>query len=120
MTINSNVRNAVIVLAIAAVVAFVPGAANGTGILTQAISMAFLAALAWVGAVTYRQNRSTLYSLGDGRRAALYGALAVLAVTLTATPRLWVSAGGSVAWLVLVGASAYVGGAVIWSARKYQ
>ncbi len=89
MAINQNVRNVVIVLAIAAVVAFVPGAANGTGILIQAISMAFLAALAWVGAVLYRQNRTTLYSLGDGRRAALYAALAVLAVTLTATPRLW-------------------------------
>ena len=81
--------------------------------------MAFLAALAWVGAVMYRQNRTTLYSLGDGRRAALYGALVVLAVTLTATPRLWHAAGGSVAWLVLVGASVYVGCAVLWSARKY-
>jgi hypothetical protein len=44
----------------------------------------------------------------------------VLAVPLTATPRLWLTAGGSVAWLVLVGASAYIGGAVLWSARKYQ
>jgi hypothetical protein len=33
---------------------------------------------------------------------------------------LWLTAGGSVAWLVLVGASAYIGGAVLWSARKYQ
>jgi hypothetical protein len=119
MTINPNVRNVVIVLAIAAVVAFVPGAANGTGILIQAISMAFLAALAWVAAVLYRQNRTTLYSLGDTRRAALYGAVVVLAVTLTATPRLWLTPGGSVAWLVLVGAGVYVGCAVLWSARKY-
>jgi hypothetical protein len=119
MTINSNVRNVVIVLAIAAIVAFVPGATNGAGILISAISLAFLAAVAWVASVLYRQNRATLYSLGDGRRIALYGAVVVLAVTLTATPRLWLTPGGSVAWLVLVGAGVYVGCAVLWSARKY-
>jgi hypothetical protein len=119
VTINSNVRNAAIVLAIAAVVAFVPGANHGTAVLIEVISLAFLATLAWIGSILYRQNRSTLYSLGDGRRGALYGALVVLAVTLTATHRLWLSPGGSVAWLVLVGASVYVGCAVLWSARKY-
>lgn len=119
MTINSNVRNVVIVLALAAVVAFVPGGGTGAGVLIAVISMAFLAAIAWVGAILYRQNRATLYSLGDRRRAALYAALVVLAVTLTATPRLWGSPGGSVAWLVLVGAGLYVSCAVLWSARKY-
>jgi hypothetical protein len=38
---------------------------------------------------------------------------------LTATPRLWLTAAGSVAWLVLIGVGVYVGCAVIWSARKY-
>jgi len=119
MTINPNVRNVAIILALAAVVAFVPGGAHGTGILIQVISLAFLGAAAWVGAILYRQNRTALYSLGDGRRAALYGAAVVLAVTLSATPRLWLTAAGSVAWLILVGVGVYVGCAVIWSARKY-
>ena len=119
MTINSNARNVAIVLAIAAVVAFVPGAQNGTGILIATISLAFLAAIAWIGSIMYRQNRTTLYSLGTGRRAALYAALVVLAVTLTATHRLWLTPGGSIAWLVLVGASVYVGCAMLWSLRKY-
>jgi hypothetical protein len=119
MTVNPNVRNVAIILALGAVVAFVPGAAHGTGILIQVISLAFLAAVAWVGAMMYRQNRTLLYSLGDARRAELYGAVVVLAVTLTATPRLWLSAAGSVAWLILIGVGVYVGCAVIWSARKY-
>ena len=119
MSINSNVRNVAIILAIAALVAFVPGAGHGTGILIQVISLVFLASVAWVGSILYRQNRSLLYSLGDRRRAALYGAVVVLAVTLTATPRLWLTAAGSVAWLVLIGVGVYVGCAVIWSARKY-
>ncbi len=67
----------------------------------------------------YRQHRSNLYSLGDRRRAALYAAVAVLAVTFTATPQLTSTRAGSVAWLVLVGASVYVTCAMLWSARKY-
>jgi hypothetical protein len=39
-------------------------------------------------------------------------------VTLTATPQLWRTSAGSVAWLVLVGASVYAAGSVIWAARK--
>ena len=56
---------------------------------------------------------------GNARRAVLYGAIAALAVTLTATDRLWQTSAGSVAWLVLMGASLYAGGAVLWSLRRY-
>ena len=119
MTINSNARNVAIVMAIAAVVAFVPGAGRGAGFLIVVVSLTFLASIAWVASIMYRENRTTLYSLGTRRRAALYGALAVLAITLTATPRMWQTSGGSVAWLVLVGASVYVGCTVLWAARRY-
>lgn len=119
MTINSNARNVVIVLALAAVVAIVPQGGTGANVVIQAVSLAFLASLVWVASVLYRQNRTTLYSLGDARRAALYGAVAVLAITLSGTPQLWSTSAGSVAWLVLVGAAVYVVCAVVWSARKY-
>jgi hypothetical protein len=49
----------------------------------------------------------------------LYGSIAALAVTLTATDRLWHTSAGSVAWLVLMGAALYAGGAVLWSMRRY-
>ena len=68
----------------------------------------------------YREHRVAIYSLGDHRRAALYVAVGVLAVTLTATPQLWRTSAGSVAWLILVGGARLRGRAVIWSARKYQ
>jgi hypothetical protein len=112
-------RNILIVMAIAAVVAFVPGAGHGAGILIEAVSLAFLAAIAWIVSVMYRDHRTELYALGDGRRAALYTALGVLALTLTATPRLWATSAGSVAWLVLVGGGVYVSCAVLWAARRY-
>jgi hypothetical protein len=118
MTINRNVRNAAIVLALAAVVDFAPGGGTGAGVVIQAVSLAFLAGVGWVASVLYRQHRAALYALGDIRRGVLYTAIAVLAVTVTATPRLWATSAGSVAWLVLVGATVYVCCAVLWAARK--
>lgn len=119
MTVNPTVRNVLIVVVIAAVAAFAPGGGTAAGVIVQAVSLAFLGALGWLATVMYRQHRVALYSLGEGRRAALYAAAAVLAITLTGTSRLWSSPGGSVAWLILVGASLYVGFAVIWAARRY-
>jgi hypothetical protein len=116
---SSNLRNIVIVLLIAAVAAFVPGGGTTANVIVQAVSLIFLGAIAWVASIMYREHRTSLYSLGDHRRAALYVAVGALAVTLTATSRLWATSLGSVAWLVLVGAAVYVAGTVIWSARKY-
>jgi len=113
-----HARNIAIVLALAAIVAIVPGGGTGANVVLQAVSVIFLGALAWVAAVYYREHRTSLLSFGDARRAVLYGAIAALAVTLTATDRLWHTSAGSVAWLVLMGASLYAGGAVLWSARR--
>jgi hypothetical protein len=116
---TANVRNVLIVLVIAALVALLPGGGTGATVALQAVSLAFLGALAWIASVTYRQHRAELYSLGDRRRAALYVAAAVATLTLTATSRLWHTSAGSVAWLVLLGGAAYTAFAVLWSARKY-
>ena len=55
----------------------------------------------------YRQYRTALYSLGDRRRAILYAALVVAAVTLTATRKLWQTGAGQVVWFVLIGGAVY-------------
>ncbi|HWD75927.1 MAG TPA: hypothetical protein VG371_12370 [Solirubrobacteraceae bacterium] len=119
MKVNATVRNVLIILGLAAVVAFAPGGGTGGGVVLTAVYLLFLAALGWVGSIVYRERRGSLYLLGDGRRALLYGAIMVLAVTLTATSRLWGSPAGSVAWLVLIGGSIYAIFAVIWAARRY-
>ncbi|MGA2015176.1 MAG: hypothetical protein ABSH51_32260 [Solirubrobacteraceae bacterium] len=116
---NATVRNVVIVLVLAALVAIVPGGGTVTDVIVQALSLAFLAALGWVAFVMYRQHHSSLDLLGDRRRAALYGAVAALAIVLTATSRMWQTSLGSVAWLVIVAGAIYVGFSVIWSARRY-
>lgn len=115
----ATVRNVLIVLAIAGLVVVIPGGGTGTNVAIQALSLAFLATLCWFAMVMYRQYRLTLYALGDRRRGILYAALAVATLTLTATPRLWSTGAGSVAWLVLLGLAVYAVFAIAWSARRY-
>ena len=116
---TTTVRNILIVLAIAALVALVQGGVTAANVAIQAVTLVFLGTIVWFMSLTYRERRLSLYSLGDGRRALLYVALGVAALTLTATSRLWNSGAGSVAWLILLAGSAYAVFAVLWSARKY-
>lgn len=111
-------RNILIILGLAALVAFVGAAGTAAHVVVTAVSLCFLAAIGWVASIMYRQHHGSLYLMGDGRRAILYGAIMVLVVTLTATSRLWGTSAGSVAWLVLVGVSVYACFAVIWAGRR--
>jgi hypothetical protein len=115
---TKTLRNIGIILLIAAIVVFVPGGGTGATVVTQAVSLAFLASLGWFAFIMYRQHRYTLYGLGDRRRTILYVAAGVAAVTLTATSRMWSSSAGSVAWLVLLGGAMYSVVAVVLAARR--
>ncbi len=115
----ATARNILIVLAIAALVAIVPGGGTAAAVAGQAAGLVFLALIAWLGTIQYRQHRSTLYGLGDRRRAILYVAAGVAMLTLTATSRLWATGLGSVVWLALIAGAAYAVFAVFWAARKY-
>jgi len=116
--VSSTVRNIVIVLAIAALVVIVPGGGTGASVVTQAVWLAFLAAIAWFAMLMYRQHRVALYSLGDRRRTILYIALGVAALTLTATSRMWQTGAGSVAWLLLIAAAVCAVFAIVRAARR--
>jgi hypothetical protein len=119
MNVNPVVRNVAIIAILAAMVAVLPGGGTGAQVVLVGLYLIFLGAIVWVASILYRERRDWLYMLSDGRRALLYGAAGVLAVTLTATHRLWHTPAGSIAWLALVGASVYVGCAVVWAARRY-
>ena len=58
----------------------------------------------------YRENQLTLTALSDGRRAVLFGALGLIALLIAGTDRFFHSGGGTLAWLLLLGASL----AAIW------
>ncbi len=114
-----HARNALIVVAIGALVAFSPGAGIGVAFLSWLLGIAFLAAMAWFAIRLYREHRVALYSLGEGRRAILYVAAGVAVLTFTATSRLWASGPGTVVWLALLAASGFAVFSVYRSARGY-
>ena len=115
----ATARNIAIILALGALVDVIPGGGTGASIALQAVYLVFLAALVWFAVMMYRQHRTSLYSLGERRRALVYVAAAVAVVVLTGTTRMWHSSLGQVAWLILLGAAVYSAAAVWWSARKY-
>lgn len=103
-------RNAAIVMLLALVVAFVPGGGNGAETILTAITMAFLALIAWTVFVLSRQNQLTLATLSDGRRAILYAALGLIALLIAGSDELFSSGAGTLAWILLLGAAI----AAIW------
>jgi hypothetical protein len=105
-----NLRNAAIVMLLAVVVAFVPHGGNAADAILTAITMGFLAGIAWTLFVLGRQNQLTLAALGDGRRAILYGALGLIALLVAGSDEMFASGGGTLAWILLLGASV----AAIW------
>lgn len=95
---------------LALAVAFVPAGGNAADALLAAIAMGFLAAIAWTVFVLSRQNQLTLAALSDGRRAILYGAIGLIALLIAGSDELFASGGGTLAWILLLGASV----AAIW------
>jgi hypothetical protein len=105
-----TVRNLAIVGLLAFAVAFVPAGGNVAEAILTAITMGFLAGIAWTVFVLSRQNQLTLATLSDGRRALLYGALGMIALLIAGSDELFSSGGGTLVWIVLLGASV----AAIW------
>ena len=73
-----TLRNVAIIMVLALAVAFAPHGGNVAEAILTAITMGFLAALAWMVFVLSRQNQLTLATLTDARRAILYAALGML------------------------------------------
>ena len=95
-------RNVAILLLLAAAVAFLPGGGRAANTFADDPRVGVrCSASASLGLWFYREHRVALYSLGDRRRALLYGALGVAVVTLAAKARMWETSFGELVWFVL-------------------
>jgi hypothetical protein len=103
-------RNVAIVMLLAVAVAFAPAGGNAADAILTAITMGFLAAIAWTIFVLSRQNQLTLATLSDSRRGILYGSLGLIALLIAGSDELFSSGGGTLAWILMLGASV----AAIW------
>jgi hypothetical protein len=105
-----NARNVAIVMILALAVAFAPGGGNFVDAVFTALTMGFLAGIAWMLYTLSRQNQLTLATLSDGRRAIFYAAFGMIALLIAGTDKLFASGGGTLLWILLLGASV----AAIW------
>ena len=103
-------RNVAIVMVLALGVAFLPGGGNAVDTVFTALTMGFLAGIAWLLYTLSRQNQLTLATLDDRRRALFYGAFGMVAFLIAGSDKLFASGGGTLLWIVLLGASV----AAIW------
>ena len=112
-------RNVLIILALAAIVMLVPGGGGASAAVLQALVIAMLASIAWFGVRLYRENRSDIYALGDRNRGILYASAGLVALTVTATDRLWATGAGTVVWVALVALACYGVYYVFRASREY-
>jgi hypothetical protein len=116
---KQTARNVAIILAIGLAVAFVPGGGGTAAVILGAISLAFMAAIGFLGYRLYIENRFTLWGMSTQHRALLYGGVAGATATLIATNRLWGSGLGTILWFIFLAGS----GMAVWHAwsesRRY-
>jgi hypothetical protein len=104
---TAALRNIAIILALAAVVYFVPGGGNAANLIGALLSTAILVAFVMLAARFYRERRMDILGLPDKWRAILYGSLGVIVLAMAARPRLIETGGGLLVWLAAVAGSAY-------------
>jgi hypothetical protein len=104
---RTTLRNVGIIALVALAVAAIPGGSDTAELLLAIISLAFLAAIGFLGYRLYMENKFTLWSMSDKHRALLYGGVAVATATLIATARLWESGLGTILWFALIGGSVF-------------
>jgi hypothetical protein len=101
-------RNVAIVLALAALVAFLPGGGTGAGVIGAVLSTLIVVSLVYVLARLYRERRLDLEGLGDRWRGVLYGAIGTALFAMAARERLFDSGGaGTLLWFAALGGASY-------------
>ncbi len=117
--VTKTSRNVLIILALAAVVVYVPGGGTGSAVVMQALTIVFLGSMAWLAIRLYREHRVAIFSLGEGIRAVGCASVGLAVLTVSATPRLWSSGSGTLVWFVLVGLASGGAFAVVRAAQRY-
>jgi hypothetical protein len=99
-----NIRNIAIILALAAAVDFLPGGGSAARAVLTALTMLFLAAIAWLLYRVYNEQQLTLSGLSDSRKAGLFGAVGGIALLTVAYDDFQQWTGGILLWVALVAA----------------
>ena len=117
---NTHIRNFAILALIAVAVWQLPGGGTATSTINNILGLIFAGGLVFFGYRMYMEHRTSLFMLEDRVRGLLYGSIALIALALIATGRLWEDGGlGVLLWLALIGAGAYGCVTVYRASREY-
>ena len=99
---TQTIRNVAIILALAAIVDFLPGGGAAAATVMAALTLLFLAAIAWFVYRLYREQQLTLATLTDPQRAGLFGAVGGIALLIVAYDEFSSWTGGVLLWIALM------------------
>jgi hypothetical protein len=105
---NKHLRNIAIIIGLALVVWLVPGGNTASLTIGNLLGIVFIGGILFLGFRLYMEHRETIFGLEERQRGILYASIALGAITLVATRRMWDSGGlGAVLWLAFIGAAVY-------------
>jgi hypothetical protein len=117
---NTHLRNIAIVLLLAVAVWKLPGGGTASLAISNLLGIIFIGGLLFFGYRLYMEHRDTIFGLGERQRGIMYASIALAAITLIATRRMWDAGGlGAVLWLAFISAAVF-GLYGVWRAyREY-
>ncbi len=117
---GKHIRNIAIILAITLVVWLVPGGDAAGRTIDNLLGIVFIGGLLFFSYRLYMEHRETIFGLEERQRGIFYAALALGAITLVATRRMWDEGGlGAILWLSFIGLAVW-GLVTTWRAyREY-
>jgi hypothetical protein len=119
VAVNKTARNVLIVVVIAAAVAFLPGGGETADLIWALLGIALIVTFVFLGVRFYRENRVAIFSLGDKHRALAYGAIAAIVVAFAGRRELTETGLGSLVFVALIMGALGAGYAVFKHHREY-
>jgi hypothetical protein len=105
---NKHLRNIAIIVGLALVVWLVPGGNTASLTIGNLLGIIFIGGILFLGFRLYMEHKETIFGLEERQRGILYASIALAAITLVATRRMWDSGGlGAILWLAFIGAAVY-------------
>jgi hypothetical protein len=102
------IRNVAIIALLALILTVLPAGDNITDGLLVTLSLILLGAVALLVVRFWQQSSLTRDAMTDRQRGLVYGGLGAIALMVAGTDELFDTGAGTVAWLVIVAASAWL------------
>ena len=117
---GKHLRNIAIIIVLALAVWLLPGGDAASRTISNLLSVLFIGGLLFFSYKIYMENRETIFGLPERSRGILYAAVALAAITLVATGRMWDEGGlGALLWVAFLGLAVW-GVFSVWRAyREY-